>query len=92
MAYWGGKATMNYDVIVTCAVTGAGDTRDKNQHVPVTPREIADSAIASAKAGVVCEGNFIVLSELGYVIVIDHYKAGKVFSFITYDYRIRDKH
>jgi hypothetical protein len=27
---------MNYDVIVTCAVTGAGDTRDKNPHVPVT--------------------------------------------------------
>ena len=42
---------MNYDVIVTCAVTGAGDTRDKNPHVPVTPQEIADSAIASAKAG-----------------------------------------
>ena len=42
---------MNYDVIVTCAVTGAGDTRDKNTHVPVTPQEIADSAIASAKAG-----------------------------------------
>ena len=42
---------MNYDVIVTCAVTGAGDTRDKNPHVPVTPQEIADSAIAAAKAG-----------------------------------------
>ena len=41
---------MNYDVIVTCAVTGAGDTRDKNPHVPVTPQEIADSAIAAAKA------------------------------------------
>ncbi|MEL0142497.1 MAG: 3-keto-5-aminohexanoate cleavage protein, partial [Alphaproteobacteria bacterium] len=42
---------MNYDVIVTCAVTGAGDTRDKNPHVPVTPQELADSAIAAAKAG-----------------------------------------
>ena len=42
---------MNFDVIVTCAVTGAGDTRDKNPHVPVTPQEIADSAIAAAKAG-----------------------------------------
>jgi uncharacterized protein (DUF849 family) len=42
---------MNYDVIVTCAVTGAGDTCDKNPHVPVTPQEIAGSAIAAAKAG-----------------------------------------
>ena len=42
---------MNYDVIVTCAVTGAGDTCNKNPYVPVTPQEIADSAIAAAKAG-----------------------------------------
>ena len=42
---------MNYDVIVTCAVTGAGDTCDKNPHVPVTPQEIAASAVAAAKAG-----------------------------------------
>ena len=42
---------MNYDVIVTCAVTGAGDTRDKNPNVPVTPQEIANSAVAAAKAG-----------------------------------------
>ena len=46
-----GVETMNYDVIVTCAVTGAGDTLSKNPHVPVTPKEIADSAIAAAKAG-----------------------------------------
>ena len=32
---------MNYDVIVTCAVTGAGDTRAKNPHVPVTPQELS---------------------------------------------------
>lgn len=42
---------MNFDVVVTCAVTGAGDTTGKNPHVPVTPKEIADSAIAAAKAG-----------------------------------------
>ena len=42
---------MNYDVIVTCAVTGAGDACNKNPYVPVTPQEIADSAIAAAKAG-----------------------------------------
>ncbi|WP_221563079.1 3-keto-5-aminohexanoate cleavage protein [Alkalihalobacillus sp. TS-13] len=42
---------MNHKVLLTAAVTGAGDTTDKNPHVPVTPKEIAESAIASAKAG-----------------------------------------
>lgn len=42
---------MNYDVIVTCAVTGAGDTLAKHPGVPVTPKQIADAAIEAAKAG-----------------------------------------
>lgn len=42
---------MNYDVFVTCAVTGAGATTDKSPHVPVTPRQIAESAIEAARAG-----------------------------------------
>jgi len=42
---------MNTDVILTCAVTGAGDTRPKNAHVPVTPAEIAQACIDAAKAG-----------------------------------------
>jgi len=42
---------MNWDVFLTCAVTGAGDTADKSEHVPVTPEEIANSAIDAAKAG-----------------------------------------
>lgn len=42
---------MNFDVIVTCAVTGAGDTTGKSPHVPVTPEEIAREAIEAAKAG-----------------------------------------
>ena len=42
---------MNYDVIVTCAVTGAGATTDRSPHIPVTPKEIADAAIQAAKAG-----------------------------------------
>ncbi len=42
---------MNYDVIVTCAVTGAGDTVGRHPGVPVTPAQIADSAIEAAKAG-----------------------------------------
>lgn len=43
--------TMNNEVIITCAVTGAGDTTDKSEHVPVTPEQIAQSAIEAAKAG-----------------------------------------
>ena len=42
---------MNWDVFVTCAVTGAGDTTNKSPHVPVTPQQIAESAIEAARAG-----------------------------------------
>jgi uncharacterized protein (DUF849 family) len=42
---------MNRDVIITCAVTGAGDTVGKSPHVPVTPAAIAEDAIAAARAG-----------------------------------------
>ncbi|QIE45016.1 3-keto-5-aminohexanoate cleavage protein [Pseudohalocynthiibacter aestuariivivens] len=42
---------MKFETIVTCAVTGAGDTTGKSPHVPVTPRQIADAAIEAAKAG-----------------------------------------
>ncbi|MFC0524462.1 3-keto-5-aminohexanoate cleavage protein [Pontibacillus salicampi] len=42
---------MKHKVLLTSAVTGAGDTIEKNANVPVTPKEIADSAISSAKAG-----------------------------------------
>lgn len=45
---------MNFDVVVTCAVTGAGDTVGKSKHVPVTPAEIAREAIEAAKAGASC--------------------------------------
>ena len=42
---------MNWDVFVTCAVTGAGDTAGRSEHVPVTPEQIADSALDAARAG-----------------------------------------
>src|SRR5262245_39939991 len=42
---------MNWDVFITCAITGAGDTTAKSPLVPVTPAEIAASAIDAAKAG-----------------------------------------
>jgi len=43
--------TMNREVFITCAVTGSGATQDRSPHVPRSPKEIADSAIAAAKAG-----------------------------------------
>ncbi|MEU0476426.1 3-keto-5-aminohexanoate cleavage protein [Streptomyces olivaceus] len=39
------------NVIVTCALTGAGDTVRKSPHVPVTPEQIARSAVEAAGAG-----------------------------------------
>jgi uncharacterized protein (DUF849 family) len=42
---------VNYDVIITCAVTGAGNTTAKHSGVPVTPESVAEAAISAAKAG-----------------------------------------
>ncbi|MER0242460.1 3-keto-5-aminohexanoate cleavage protein [Streptomyces sp. HSW2009] len=42
---------MNDEVIITCALTGAGDTVGRSPHVPVTPRQIAASAVEAAGAG-----------------------------------------
>jgi uncharacterized protein (DUF849 family) len=42
---------MQAKVILTCAVTGAGDTVGKSPHVPVTPEQIANAALEAASAG-----------------------------------------
>lgn len=42
---------MSRKVIVTCALTGAGDTTSRSEHVPVSPDQIAADAIAAARAG-----------------------------------------
>jgi len=42
---------MNDEVIITCAVTGAGETVGVHPAIPVTPAQIADAAIEAAKAG-----------------------------------------
>jgi uncharacterized protein (DUF849 family) len=39
------------EVFITCAVTGSGDSPGRSAHVPVTPEQIADSAIDAARAG-----------------------------------------
>lgn len=42
---------INSEVFITCAITGSGATQDRSPHVPRSPREIADAAIAAAQAG-----------------------------------------
>ena len=42
---------MTPKVIVTCAVTGAGDTVGKHPAIPITPEQIANSALEAADAG-----------------------------------------
>jgi len=42
---------MNYDVIITCAVTGDDTKVTKSPHCAVTPEQIANTAIEAAKAG-----------------------------------------
>jgi uncharacterized protein (DUF849 family) len=43
--------SVNDSVIITCALTGAGDTVGRSPHVPVTPEQIARSAVEAAEAG-----------------------------------------
>ena len=42
---------MNKYVIISCAVTGSGDTVGKHPAIPVTPEAIANAAIEAASAG-----------------------------------------
>lgn len=42
---------LNWDVFITCAVTGSGGTTDKSDKVPITPKQIAEACIEAAGAG-----------------------------------------
>jgi 3-dehydrocarnitine:acetyl-CoA trimethylamine transferase len=42
---------VNWEAFITCALTGAGDTVSRSERVPITPRQIADSAMEAAAAG-----------------------------------------
>ena len=42
---------MNRNPVITCAVTGSGDTAGKHPDLPKSPEEIATAAIEAAKAG-----------------------------------------
>ena len=53
---------MQRKVMISCAVTGSADTPGKNPAVPVTPKQIASSAIDAAKAGVAMQARSAVLA------------------------------
>jgi len=42
---------VNTEAFITCAVTGAGATTARSELVPVTPAQIAESALEAARAG-----------------------------------------
>lgn len=42
---------MGKSVIITCAVTGGIHTPTMSEHLPITPQQIADEAVAAAEAG-----------------------------------------
>ena len=42
---------MNTEAFITCAVTGSGDSADKSDKVPVTPKQIAEASIEAAREG-----------------------------------------
>jgi uncharacterized protein (DUF849 family) len=42
---------MNPNVIITCAVTGAGDTVGRHPAIPISPEQIANAALEAAGAG-----------------------------------------
>jgi uncharacterized protein (DUF849 family) len=43
--------SMNHDVMITCAITGDDTKVTKSPHCPVTPEQIAASAVEAARAG-----------------------------------------
>ena len=42
---------MNQEVVITCAVTGSGETQHKHPDLPITPKQIADACVEAANAG-----------------------------------------
>merc|ERR1711998_368770 len=50
-AFTGCGATLKKDIIITCAVTGSGDSTGISPLVPKTPEEIANACIEAGNAG-----------------------------------------
>ncbi len=42
---------MNRNIIISAAISGSGPSENKTPHLPITPKQLAEEAIAVAKAG-----------------------------------------
>lgn len=77
---------MNSEIIITCALTGAGDTVGKHPAIPVTPKQIAAAAVEAANAGATVVHCHVRNPETGkasrdpqlYREVMEHIKASGV--------------
>ncbi len=75
--------TLNWDVFITCAVTGVGETVARSDRVPVTPDQIAAAAIEAAEAGAAVAHIHVRDPETGkgsrdpklYAEVVEHIRA-----------------
>ena len=74
---------MNQDVIISCAITGAGDTVGKHPAIPVTPEQIAASAIEAAKARL--EKIASELKSKYGITCITEVKFGRIYKMILED-------
>lgn len=61
---------MKRKVILTCAVTGNAPFNPRHPCFPVTPKEIAASAIEAAKAGASIDICMCVIPKLARVVVM----------------------
>jgi len=61
--------------IITCAVTGAVTTREQTPYLPVTPEEIADSALEAAEVGAAIVHIHVRDPETGKPsVLLEHYR------------------
>lgn len=74
---------MRQNVIITCAVTGAGDTPKKIPHVPATPKEIAEAAIEAAKAGAAIADIHVCDPQTGGISHDPHYSGKSLNVYVS---------
>ena len=63
---------MNSEVIITCAVTGAGDTANKHPDLPITPTAIAAACVEAADAGAAVVVHAVGLQQRRRVLPHNH--------------------
>jgi len=59
---------MNNEVIISCAVTGSGDTAGKHPNLPITPKQIAEASIEAAMPIFMLESRTVSQAEILNII------------------------